>query len=153
MSKYKGLYRPNHPLSSKTGYVSEHRFVLFDTIGPGTHHCHWCGTDVTWIVGKRTSKGSLVVDHLDDNASNNIPSNLVPSCHSCNCSRNKSNKVQDHEIYKTMTRNYGRHRAELRICKTCGKEFPHIKAEKRPNRGQYCSPNCMYVRKRKKQEL
>ena len=62
----------------------EHRRVLYDAIGPGTHRCHWCIQVISWSAkGKRR----LVVDHLDNDKQNNSLSNLVPACHRCNSSR------------------------------------------------------------------
>ncbi len=75
-----------HPLAYGKGYVSEHRKVLYDSIGSGPHPCHWCGVAVDWIMMKCTL-GSLVPDHLDGNKQNNALSNLVPSCNKCNASR------------------------------------------------------------------
>lgn len=76
----------NHPLANKDGCVYEHRYVLFEAIGPGPHQCHWCSASVDWIKGK-CLKGSLVPDHLDGNKHNNALSNLVPACNRCNATR------------------------------------------------------------------
>lgn len=68
----------DHPLAAKTGDVLEHRYVLYEKIGPGRHPCHWaCGRILEWNV-------DLHVDHLDDDKLNNDPENIVPSCISCN---------------------------------------------------------------------
>lgn len=75
-----------HPLANKHGLVYVHRMVLYDKIGPGPHKCRWCGATVRWVLGGLI-KGALVADHLDWDATNNDPSNLVPSCNPCNASR------------------------------------------------------------------
>ncbi len=73
-----GVY--DHPLSPKTGVVFEHRKVLYDKIGPGTHKCHWdCGKILSW-----GGKSGINTDHLDGDQLNNEPDNLVPSCFGCN---------------------------------------------------------------------
>lgn len=73
-----------HPLRPPGGQIYQHRAVLFDATGPGSHPCHWCKADVEWQAkGKR----KLVVDHVDGNKTNNVLTNLVPSCHECNSSR------------------------------------------------------------------
>lgn len=78
---------PDHPVSTPSGHLFQHRAVLWDKIGVGPHPCHWCGVSVNWLPGSGTKAGALVVDHLDDDPANNDPSNLAPSCHGCNCTR------------------------------------------------------------------
>jgi len=84
---YVVIFDRSHPLSSKSGHLKEHRKVLYDAIGEGTHSCHWCGTGVRWIISGKCVEGSLVPDHLDGNKSNNKITNLVPSCNTCNAAR------------------------------------------------------------------
>jgi hypothetical protein len=86
VKRYRMVRAPGHPVASKTGLTLLHRKVLFDKIGPGEHHCHWCGELVQWIAG-RIRKGALIVDHLDHDKDNNSPDNLVPSCNACNAHR------------------------------------------------------------------
>jgi hypothetical protein len=76
-----------HPLACKKGHISAHRKALFARIGWGPHPCYWCGCELEWRPGGKTSYGSLVVDHLDGNGANNSDANLVPSCHLCNTYR------------------------------------------------------------------
>lgn len=83
---YITLSRPGHPLASKLHTVFEHRFVLYEKIGPGRHNCHWCGLDIEWVRG-RNSRGAIVADHLDGDKESNDPENLVPACHPCNSKR------------------------------------------------------------------
>ena len=61
--------------------------VLWEKIGPGSHPCHWCGHLLVWMHG--LSAESLQVDHLDEDRANNDPTNLVPSCHTCNKLRSR----------------------------------------------------------------
>lgn len=75
-----------HPLAVR-GRVFEHRKVLFASIGPGQHPCHWCATPVEWMKKGTAKRGSLVADHLDGDKANNLITNLVPSCARCNWSR------------------------------------------------------------------
>lgn len=75
-----------HPLAAQNGQLFEHRQVLWNAIGAGPHRCHWCQTSVDWVRGA-SSKGALVVDHLDGDKANNQRSNLVPACNPCNSSR------------------------------------------------------------------
>lgn len=81
---YVWMYEPLHPVAGKNGALYEHRAVLYNSIGPGEHACHWCSQPVEWsALGPR----KLVVDHLDNNKLHNDASNLVPACHACNSTR------------------------------------------------------------------
>lgn len=80
-----------HQLADAQGSVYVHRLVLFEAIGVGPHPCWWCGMLLEWRpFDGRSWSGVLVVDHLDGDASNNVASNLVPSCFSCNVHRARS---------------------------------------------------------------
>jgi hypothetical protein len=73
----------DHPMASN-GRLYVHRQVLFDSIGPGEHPCHWCRSTVEW---RAKGKRRLVVDHVNGTKADNSRGNLVPSCHECNSSR------------------------------------------------------------------
>ena len=75
----------DHPASSSNGLLYQHREVLYDTIGPGAHACHWCAKEIEWFTADR--KRMLVADHLDGDKVNNDPTNLVPACLHCNGNR------------------------------------------------------------------
>lgn len=83
---YRVHSRPSHPLARAQGKVFEHRVVLFERIGPGSHLCHWCGRRLDWEPTDESS-ALLVADHLDGDGLNNQPTNLVPSCIPCNATR------------------------------------------------------------------
>lgn len=83
---YWQLRDPNHPTATKSGVLFVHRKVLYDSIGPGTHSCHYCGQSVEWMV-------DLEVDHKDRDKNNNTPENLVPCCRPCNRSRWNTDKT------------------------------------------------------------
>lgn len=76
-----------HQLAQESGWVYEHRVVLFDTIGPGEHACHWCGTPVHWERSYPQHRDALVVDHVNEVKDDNSPANLVASCAPCNVRR------------------------------------------------------------------
>lgn len=86
---YRVLNRPSHPLAGAQHKVYEHRVVLYDVLGPGTHPCHWCSTPLRWEARWPDDLDALTVDHLDDDTLNNDPANLVPSCNECNTQRSR----------------------------------------------------------------
>jgi hypothetical protein len=84
---YVWTWAKGHPLAARGGRVLEHRLVLWEKIGPGTHPCHHCGCPVAWFP--TPGEDRLVVDHLDDDQTNNDPSNVEPSCQGCNVTRSR----------------------------------------------------------------
>ncbi len=76
---YQRLYEPTHPLSTKGGYVYEHRMVVYDKYGVDLPDCELCGNKTDW--------NTCVIDHKDDDVTNNFPDNLRPVCNWCNTSR------------------------------------------------------------------
>jgi 5-methylcytosine-specific restriction endonuclease McrA len=83
--RYRRVYLPNHPLRNKYGQVYVHRQVLYDTIGPGPHECHWCGALVNWAA--KGAPDELQPDHVNGLGDDNRPENLVPACRACNTTR------------------------------------------------------------------
>lgn len=78
---YQFVYAPNHPLKvGKRNYIAEHRTVLYAKIGTALKSCEICGKSITWET--------CHVDHIDENKRNNDPSNLRPTCITCNTHRN-----------------------------------------------------------------
>jgi len=79
----------DHPVTTDSGKLAEHRRVLYDKIGPGPHECHWgCGRLLEW-----GGRDGICADHLDADRSNNDPENLVPSCVVCNVHRGDSDVI------------------------------------------------------------
>lgn len=74
---------PNHPLARTKGsaknWVFEHRVIAYEKYGPTELSCHWCGVPIVWKT--------LHVDHLNEDKTDNDPSNLVVSCKQCNRAR------------------------------------------------------------------
>ena len=137
---------PGHPLANSRGTVRQHRVVLWEQIGPGTHPCHWCQTPVTWRTngdsGTHTAAGALLTDHLDGARRNNAPENLVPSCHTCNVWRNPPREpVRDDELF--ITRPDGsRSRAISKPCEYCSTPFLRLVTINDPRSGRFCSRTC-----------
>lgn len=86
---YRWMTARGHPLAHADGRVREHRYVLYECIGPGEHPCHWCGAVVSWAV-VFPAVGALVTDHLNWDRSDNRPENIVASCGPCNSHRWKN---------------------------------------------------------------
>lgn len=76
---YELQFLPGHPISQPSGQIATHRLILYAKIGPGEHNCAGCGDLVSW------EKGTLKVNHVDENKLNNDPENLEPVCFECNC--------------------------------------------------------------------
>ena len=78
---YVSIKAPDHPLTPdrSNGWVYEHRALLYDRIGDGPHQCHWCGKRLGWR--------DLVVDHLNEDKSDNRDTNLLATCSPCNRAR------------------------------------------------------------------
>ena len=150
MARYLNVYLPDHPLAASDGKVSAHRLALWDKIGDGEHPCHWCGCPLRWLPGEGNVPGAITADHLDNDGKNNDPANLVPSCHPCNVKRQLGDRpsgplVSDDEPF-IIFKNGTRHRAVRKVCERCGGEVLVLAAEKRPNRGRFCSVDCRWGR-------
>lgn len=95
-------WEPEHPLSKKSGYVSEHRRVVYNQTGAGSKDCYWCGKSMEW--------GSLHIDHIDENKENNGIENLAISCAQCNTARSamlrliRRSRVEVRDILKAEIR-------------------------------------------------
>lgn len=142
-TRYRTLHvDKDHPLICNGEVLPEHRVILWEKIGPGSHVCHHCQQSVTWMVGVGPSvPGALVVDHLDRNSLNNDPDNLVPSCQPCNL-LNSDHIVRDDEDYR-VTAKGTRVRGERRNCEYCQGSFVAWPTSKKDRlRGRFCSRSC-----------
>lgn len=93
--RYRIVTRRDHPLAMKNGRVAVHRMVFYDQIGNSRIPCFWCGTSLEWRI-------NLFVDHLDHDRHNNQPTNLVPSCNSCNAGRMLVNSRIRTSVYQRV---------------------------------------------------
>lgn len=84
---YQWIYRPDHPLRhQKSGYVAEHRAVLYADLGEGPLACELCAKPLTWKT--------CHVDHIDEDVRNNARANLRPTCSRCNTRRSMPAPVE-----------------------------------------------------------
>lgn len=116
--------QPHHPLARRAhgGYVLAHRVALYDAIGGGQHPCHWCGTTVDWDATYPERLDALVVDHLDDDKTNNVPINLVPSCNPCNTLRARKTETHCQSGKHLWTEANTRYVRRGRECLDCRRE-------------------------------
>lgn len=151
--QHRMMRAPGHPVSPSSGIALISRVVLYDSIGPGPHRCHWCGAEVDWMPGAGLARGALIVDHLNHDAADDALPNLVASCNTCNARRNRNGPfrpiIQPGELLVTMP-NGNRTRATERTCATCGNSFlvPTANLRTKKRQGIYCSPQCQYDRNR-----
>lgn len=140
----------HHPLADGAGYVRKHRAVLYASIGPGTHKCHWCDRIVEWKKGRRpaTVIGALVVDHLDRNTGNNDIGNLVPSCVGCNATRGVCGRIKEGEPF-ILASNGCRHRAVNIPCAWCSKMFLSRVDQRGKPKNPHCSLSCSMTHARR----
>ncbi|MCP4061617.1 MAG: HNH endonuclease [Pseudoalteromonas sp.] len=80
---YQLIYKPDHPLSQRNGYIYEHRFVVYSVYGVDIPDCSLCGVACSWELY------TTHIDHIDNDVTNNNPSNLRVLCNSCNTGRGK----------------------------------------------------------------
>lgn len=136
------LYRKECLIAGKGGRISEHRFLLYQKIGPGPHSCTHCGSGINWMPGRKTAQGALIVDHLDGNHRNNDINNLVPSCHGCNINRGRGDQlIKDGEIFVVQA-NGRRARAVELICHHCGSTYHRTIAQAKTVNSRFCSSSC-----------
>ena len=102
------VYGLHHPLWCDA--VAVHRIVLWEKLNGMNAPCHWCHRLLIWNV-------DLFTDHLDHDKLNNDPSNLVPSCLSCN-SRRRGERIRP-----SKPRDAVRLGASERLWITCGKRI------------------------------
>jgi hypothetical protein len=135
------VYAPDHPLAASSGQIYKQRYDLYERIGPGKHPCHWCGRLLEWRTGEDARKaGAITVARLDP-ARGSEPSNLVPSCLSCNQRQSHPDAITDEEPY-VYDVSGKRRRAEERACEWCGETFLLPKTLGKPGRGRFCSRSC-----------
>jgi len=126
----------------RTVAVYEHKYVLYEKIGPGPHPCHWCGTELNWLPGNRA--GVIIADHLDGNGRNNNPDNLVVSCNGCNTIRSRTgfrSSITSDDLFVTH-KDGSRTRAAQVICEECGISFLAEVARVKRGTVKVCSRRC-----------
>lgn len=79
---YQMLYEPLHPLAMKTGYVYEHRKVIYEKFGNILPDCELCNKPISWETAH--------IDHKNNDVTDNDLENLRPLCRACNTFRGHS---------------------------------------------------------------
>lgn len=79
---------PGHPTAYKpTGWALLHRKLMWDAFGEGPHPCWGCGKSLEWSSSgdyQSSYSSALVVNHLNEDTSDNTLKNLTFSCNQCN---------------------------------------------------------------------
>lgn len=78
-SGYRRLWDPTHPICDAQGMIAEHRKVVYEAVATDTPICFWCNKLLTWKT--------TVIDHLNEDKTDNRVENLVTSCNPCNRAR------------------------------------------------------------------
>ena len=77
---YQKIFEPLHPLSNMpSGYVYEHRFIIYNKYGEYLPNCPICNIKLNWKI--------CHIDHIDKDVTNNNEINLRPLCRGCNVGR------------------------------------------------------------------
>lgn len=82
-SGYTIMKRPDHPIAQKQGLIYEHRLIMYAKYGEDIPPCELCGAKSDW------RNRNTHIDHIDENKTNNHPSNLRVLCNSCNVNRSR----------------------------------------------------------------
>ena len=121
-----------HPIATAQGKLPVHRRVLYDAIGPGPHHCHWCDKLLQWQGDPATR---VNVDHLDFNRQNNVRANVVASCLDCNTKRREHPRVpappRPPRIYTDAQKESSRQRANAYYAANREQVLARMKANRR----------------------
>ena len=128
---YKYKFLPDHPDSSKQGYIAEHRLVCEKKLG-------------------RRLKKTEVVHHINDDRGDNSPDNLVV------CTRKEHNEIHDSvkniqskkSLDKMRKVLKERRTGQYKRCYACNKDIYVLKSHLR--KYNFCSNKCVGVGKRDK---
>lgn len=109
---YELINEPEHKLADKRGYVYEHRFVYYNDIDNNPEKCALCFESINW--------GNCHIDHIDEDVSNNKPSNLRALCRPCNVFRGHTSESMGKHILevngKKMTASAWARQPGVEVC-------------------------------------
>lgn len=80
-SGYQLIHEPSHPLANSTGYVYEHRKIMYEKYGDNLPDCELCGKATSW------EPYTTHIDHINKDKSDNREENLRVLCNPCNSQR------------------------------------------------------------------
>jgi len=76
---YHKVYEPDCPISEKSGYIFEHRYIVYQKMGSLLGVCRKCNKDIDW--------STVHIDHINNDKTDNRIENLRPLCRACNVMR------------------------------------------------------------------
>lgn len=78
---YQKILKPDFFMADTHGYVYEHRYVYYHEIDSSPSSCAICDRPIDW--------GTLHIDHIDRDVTNNTKENLRALCRVCNTTRDR----------------------------------------------------------------
>lgn len=127
------IWKPNHPLAQKNGYIAEHRLVMEKKIG-------------------RYLKRKELVHHINEKRDDNRIENLKLIFQPEHVSLHQKGRIRTLEFREKMSKirkGIRRGKVITKNCIRCGNKFEITPGIIQANRGKFCTKECYFNGKRK----